>query len=105
MKFLLSLFILSSSLAGQTISPFIFGQNANLTAKVGIQTNAGGSLDTYWDPSNPNNPFRSSGTTYVRYSGIYQENRFLIDGSSSQGFPSPSNIYLTYNDYVSKRQL
>lgn len=88
---------------GQPINPGISGQNANLTQTVGINNNTGGKLDYFWgDPNFLGYPnyFKESGAKYVRYSGIYQEDRFLIDGV--MGNTSMDNIEKTVNDYYNK---
>jgi hypothetical protein len=103
-KILLLSFTLWLQLAtAQTISPGIFGQNANLTDTVGTNVNAGGHLDEYWQTTGPysgQNYIAESKTKFMRYGGIQVENDCDIDGVRYT-FP-PSNLDITIADYVSK---
>jgi hypothetical protein len=84
------------------INPFVYGQNANLTATIGINTSTGGKMDKYWQTTTPldtQNYVKQSRVYNMRYSGINVEIYCLLDGV----FNNPlSNIRLTINDYIRK---
>lgn len=84
------------------IQPGIYGQNANLTATVGINNNAGGLLDNYWKTTGPlsaQNYVKESRVEFMRYGGIQVEQDCQLDGSPTT--PN-SNIDLTIRDYIAK---
>lgn len=91
----------------QPILPGIFGQNANRTATIGVNTTAGGDLDKYWDdvlyPGQ--NYTKESKGKFMRYGGIPLDQWGFVDGDPLQGFPTPSNIYLTIDDYIKKAKI
>lgn len=91
-----------STKAQFTISPFVNGQNANLTATVGLLTNAGGKFDEYSTPTGTaasQNHVGTSHATIVRYGGQLLEENAQLNGLMTN---TASNIYRMVNDYVEK---
>ena len=89
-------------LAQTQISPFVVGQNANLTKAVGTKTNAGGRLDNYWQKTGPyqdTNYVGYSHATIIRYGGNLLEENAQLDGTLTI---SSSNISRVVNDYIEK---
>ncbi len=85
----------------QPINNGMYSQNANLTDTVGINPNAGGYLDQFWNPSMPAQNFlKESRTYFMRYGGIQVEKECVITGIFNDS--PPSNLDKTINDYIQK---
>ncbi len=99
---LLSSLILCAFSSNAQVIPIdngVFGQNANLTDTVGININAGGKLNNYWNRALPGqNYVKDSRVYFMRYGGIQVENECLIDGAIG----SNSDLDKTLHDYIRK---
>lgn len=102
-KIFLFTIVFSYTLCGtaQIINTSIFGQNANLTDTIGVNTNTGGHLEEFWNTGNPSQNFIfQSNAKQMRYGGILVELNCKIDGNV--GNNPPSNIDKTIADYIRK---
>jgi hypothetical protein len=101
-KIFLFTIVFSYALCGtaQIINLSVFGQNANLTDTIGVNTNTGGHLEEFWNTGNPSQNFISqSNSKQMRYGGILVELNCKIDGNTA--IPN-SNISVTIKDYIRK---
>lgn len=87
------------STTAQTISNFIFGQNAFLTDSVGT-AKLYGKLDLFWNPANPSTNYtKEANVKIMRYDGIDIEKFCLIHGDTIN---VTSKLYITAQDYIKK---
>ncbi len=99
---LITMSLMSQCAWSQAISPFVNGQNLNLTDTVGVLTNAGGKFQDFHrktGPKSDSNFVAFSHVVAMRYGGELLEVNAPLDGLPNN--PN-DNISKMIKDYISK---